>query len=568
MAMNSAGDLTPTPMPAAGRSWLARHRILLVPAGGALAIGAVTAAALLLLAKPANTVEKMVPVSAQIAGFAYLDPSLTQKVNLLRIAHRFPDYQTDKAINTRLDDAFKAAGLSFSGDVQPWLGSEVAFAAQLGEGKTADSPAALFIASRDDAKAVATLARLRVGTWGKTMQWRDEQYGGVGVAVGSPASTGARGGAYAYVDHVVVIAASDTLIKEIIDTDQGRKSRLVDSKDYAATTASLPKDRLALVYVNARSLVASVKSQASKIVVAPGLSVNKKLKDLDAFQGIGLALSARPDGMVADLTVKLDASKLTPATRASLGHAGRPDKVLTWIPGSADGFLAVGNVNRTIQAWLDQPTNDPSLGQLATSFGLTGPHGILQHLTGDLGLEVELDKSLFPVGALVLGTDDAAAMRTFLGNLTALAAQGKAGKAGAAVHTETYLGTTITTVTVPQLSQQGHLVPAYAVLDGMGIVASSPDELKAIIDAHHAGHTISADPTYRQASAASLTKPGTVAFVDLDKVVAALRQSPFMGQAGRLDTKALATVTPLRALIVTANTSADHSDARVVLLIQ
>jgi len=221
MAMNSAGDLTPTPMPAAGRSWLARHRILLVPAGGALAIGAVTAAALLLLAKPANTVEKMVPVSAQIAGFAYLDPSLTQKVNLLRIAHRFPDYQTDKAINTRLDDAFKAAGLSFSGDVQPWLGSEVAFAAQLGEGKTADSPAALFIASRDDAKAVATLARLRVGTWGKTMQWRDEQYGGVGVAVGSPASTGARGGAYAYVDHDVVIAASDTLIKEIIDTGPG-----------------------------------------------------------------------------------------------------------------------------------------------------------------------------------------------------------------------------------------------------------------------------------------------------------------------------------------------------------
>jgi len=560
--------LTPTPIPPPGRSWLARHRILLVPACGALAVGIVTAAALLLLAKPTSMVEKMVPSSAQIAGFAYLDPSLTQKVNLLRVAHRFPDYQTDKAISTRLDDALKAAGLSFSGDVQPWLGSEVAFAAQLGEGKTADSPAALLIASRDDAKAVATLARLRAGTWGKKLQWRDEQYGGVGIAVGSPASTGSKAGAYAYVDHVVVIASSDTLIKEVIDTDQGRKSRLVDSKDYAATIASLPKDRIALVYVNGRSIVASVKSQASKIVVGPGLSVNKNLKDLDAFQGIGLALSARSDGVVADVTVKLDVSALTPATRASLSHAGRPETVLTWIPGSADGFLAVGNVNRTIQAWLDQPTNDPVVGQLAASVGLTGPRGILAHLTGDLGLEFELDKSLFPVGALVLGTDDTASMRSFLANLTGLAGQSTPGKPGATVQTQTYEGTTITTVTMPELSQQGHFVPAYAVLDGVGILASSPEELKAVIDAHHAGHTISADPTYRQASAASLTKPGTVAFVDLDKVVGALRQSPFMGQAGRLDSKTLANLTPIRALILTASSAADRADARVVLLIQ
>jgi hypothetical protein len=412
------------------------------------------------------------------------------------------------------------------------------------------------------------LARLRAGTWGKKLQWHDEQYGGVGIAVGSPGSTGSKAGAYAYVDHVVVFAASDALIKEIIDTDQGRKSRLVDSKDYAATIASLPKDRLALVYVNGRSLVTSVKSQASKIVVAPGLSVNKKLKDLDAFQGIGLALSARADGLVADLTVKLDASALTPATRASLSHAGRPETVLTWIPGSADGFLAVGNVNRTIQAWLDQPTNDPVVSQLAGSVGLTGPHGILAHLTGDLGVEFELDKSNFPVGALVLGTDDPATMRSFLANITGLAGQGTPGKPGAAIHTETYQGTTITTVTVQQVSQQGHFTPAYAVLDGMGVVASSPDELKAVINAHHAGHTISADPAYRQASAASLTKPGTVAFVDLDKVLAALRNSPFMGQAGRLDSKTLANLTPLRALILTATSSADRSDARVVLLIQ
>src|ERR1700716_3937257 len=115
--MSIEGDLTPAPQPdpgqpvppavpaasAAPRSWFLRHRRLLIPAGAVLALGAVSAAAVLLLAKQTPAIEKMVPASADVIAVVNLDPSVTQKVNLLRAVHSFPDYKTDKAFTDKLD---------------------------------------------------------------------------------------------------------------------------------------------------------------------------------------------------------------------------------------------------------------------------------------------------------------------------------------------------------------------------------------------------------------------------------------------------------------------------------
>src|SRR6266480_5475689 len=58
--------------------------------------------------------------------------------------------------------------------------------------------------------------------------------------------------AYGFVDHVVVFATTSVQIHEIIDTDQGRAAKLVDSSDFKATLAALPADRLGYLYVNGR----------------------------------------------------------------------------------------------------------------------------------------------------------------------------------------------------------------------------------------------------------------------------------------------------------------------------
>src|SRR5438067_7382335 len=494
---DNLGDSAPDPgLPAAPptRTWWARHRRLLIPAAGLAVVGAAAAAALVLVLTPKTSVEKMVPATVDVYAVANLDPSVSQKMNLLRAVHRFPDTSTDQKLADQLDKALKDSGITFTGDIQPWLGAQVAVAARIPQGN-ADPPVALFAVSRDDAKAGATLTKLRGGSQGKKYLWHDTTYGGITITVGAPSTStkptsgSLKAGAYAIVDHVVVIASSEALIREIIDADQGRSARLTDSADYKATLAKLPSDRLALLYVNGHSMLSHLKTQLTTPLAA-SLAGIKGLGDAEAFQGAALAFSARPDGLVADAAVRLDAGKLSASTRDALLHAGHAAGVIGWIPSSSDAFFAFASLDRTIQSALDQAGPDPSVRKATDSAGLTGPQGILQHLTGDFAVEAELDRSAFPSGAVMLGTDDATRMRNFFNGILGLAAGGQSGRPTST----TYRGVSITTMAIPGVATQDHFLPAFAVLDGMGILASTPTVLKAIIEAHKVRSTLGKDP--------------------------------------------------------------------------
>jgi hypothetical protein len=598
--MSIEGDLTPAPQPdpgqvppavpvapsAAPQSWFLQHRRLLIPASAVVALGVISAAAVLLLAKPTSTVEKMVPATAQVIAVANLDPSVSQKVNLLRAVHSFPDYKTDKGITDKIDLALKDAGFSFTTDIQPWLGSEIGVSAQLNLVNTESSPSAVYAVSRDDTKARAMLAKLRASTYGKKLQWKDETYSGITISVGTPTDNSEKAAAYSLVDHVVVFATTSAQIREIIDTDQGRAPRLVDSSDFKATLAGLPSDRLGFLYVNGKALVASVKKE---MATTPALSLAlKNLNDVDALQGIGATLSANGDGVLADVLVKIDQSKLSPATRDAFAHAGRADAVVSWIPGSSDAFFAITSLNKTIQSVLDQSGNEASVKAGTDAIGLTGSGGVLPHLTGDAGLEVEFGRSGLPAGAILLGTDDARSMNAFFAKLLALAEGaagsgfGSSGGAGSSFATPspvvaghvsktTYRGVVITSWTSPALGGLGvsALTPSYAVLDGMGILASTPDEVKAIIDTHKGGATIASDPTYKSASNASLTNPSGIIYLDIARLVDAIRKSPFGSQAGLGSGSAVsANLDPVKAVILTAASQPDRATERFFVIVR
>jgi len=587
--MSIEGDQTTTPQPDSGQpvppaapaaavapqSWLLRHRRLLIPAGAVLALGLVSAAAVLILAKQTSSIEKMVPASADVIAVANLDPSVAQKVNLLRAVHSFPDYKTDKAIADKLDLALKDSGFTFSSDIQPWLGSQIAFSAQLNLVKTENSPSAFYAVSRDDAKAQAMLAKLRASTWGKKFQWKDETYNGFAISIATPTDKSQKALAYSFVDHVVVVATASAMIHEIIDAEQGRTARLVDSSDYKATLAALPLDRLGYLYVNGKALVASVKKQ---MATTPAFSLAlKNLNDVDALQGIGATLSANGDGILADVLVKVDQSKLSPATRDAFAHAGKADVLVKWIPKASDGFLAITGLNQTIQAALDQSGNQAAIKSSTDIAGLTGPGGVLPHLTGDAGLEVELGSEGIPAGAILLGTDDARSMNAFFARILALADGAAVSNFGssplraARVTTTTYRGVVITSWASPALAGLGAsaLSPSYAVLDGMGILASTPAEVKAIIDTHKDGASIASDPTYKSASTGSLASPSGIIYLDIAKLVDAIRKSPLGTQAGLGSGSALsANMGPVKAVILTAASQADRATERFFVIVR
>jgi hypothetical protein len=83
----------------------------------------------------------------------------------------------------------------------------------------------------------------------------------------------------------------------------------------------------------------------------------------------------------------------------------------------------------------------------------------------------------------------------------------------------------------------------------MGIVASSPAEMRAIIDAHAGGSNITANPTYQAASADSLSKPAGIIFVNIERVVTVLEKLP---TSSSMDSKAVAYLAPLKAFMLTA----------------
>jgi len=573
--MNNEGDLAPpqpelTPgagslPPSPTRSWFARYGLIVISAAGALVVGTVTVAAVLLLAQPNPSVEKMVPATHDVMVIANLNPSLGQKVNLLRAVHSFPDTRTDTAIATKLDEASKQSGLSFTTDVQPWLGGEVGVSGKMNFESGADSPYALFATSRDDTKAKAALAKLRSGTIGKKYTWRDETYNGISVASGTPTVTSEKPVAYSYVDHVVVLASSVSMIHEIIDTDQGRSARLVDSSDFKATMTLLPSDRVGMGYVAGKALVAGVKKQMTKPSTL-GLPALKSLDDLNALQGIGGAVSATGTGVAFDLAVKLDVNKLSPATRQAFTATGRPDAVLRWVPKSSDGFLAIANVDQSIKTLLAQYGSDPSVQASTDAVGLTGSKGILPHLTGDLGVEVELGSNSIPSGAILIGTNDAAAMNAFFGKLAVLAsATTGQQKPGAGITHTTYRGTVITSWSSPSLGTLPGLMPSYAALDGMGILASSPAEAKALIDAHAGGSNITADPTYQAASSASLANPAGIIYVNMARLVTVLEKLP---SSSGMETTATAYLAPLRAFMFTATSQTGAAVERFFVAIK
>ena len=584
--MNHEGDLTPPqpepipgeapppPPPAPPTSWFSRYRLPVISGAGALAMGAIAVAAILLLAKPNPTVEKMIPATQDAMVIANLDPSLTQKVNLLRAVHSFPDTSTDAAISKKLDEAFKDTGLSFTADIQPWLGGEVAASGKLNFQNGGDSPFALFATSRDDTRAKAALVKLRSGTVGKKYRWSDETYNGISIASGTPTVTSEKPVAYSYVDHVVVIASSAAVIHDIIDTDQGRSPRLVDSADFKATMALLPSDRVGMGYIAGKSLVAGVKDQMNKPSTL-GLPALKTLDDLNALQGIGGTVSATSTGIAFDLGVKLDTGKLSPATRQAFSATGRPDAVLRWIPKTSDGFLAIANVDRSIKTLLDQYGTDSSVKAGTDAVGLTGPGGILPHLTGQLGLEFEVGKGTIPSGAVLIGTNDATAMNAFLGKLLGMAAALGVGNSQGGlltpgvtpaptgqITTTTYRGVVITSWTVPGLSG---VVPSFAAQDGMGILGSSVAEVKAVIDAHATGSTITADPTYTAAAAASLPRPVGILYLNVANLVSAVEKLP---TAGTVDTQAAANLARVKSFMLTGSSQRGSAIERFFVAIQ
>jgi len=470
---------------------------LLVVGGGG------SAAAFLLMRGAGEELLQLVPASSEVVVTAYLDPSAGQKVNLMALADRFPALRDDQGVRRQVDDvldsALEGTGLSHE-DVRPWLGSQVAIVVDVGA--NVDLPTVSFlVASKDDDAAREALDKALQSSLGTE---QTSEYRGAAMHI---FGSGTSSVGYVIVDHVVVLSNHSIGLTRVIDVSAGSALAIADDPAFQETISSLPEGKLGLAYVNPTEIVNRVLSESGlgAVGTAPGLDL------LRAIRGVGATLSAHPDGLAFDVAMRLDPSKLDPATRLQLDQPVHENGVLGFVPADAYVVATQQGLDQTLKPTVDQLLTTAEGEQIRQRIGVDDA---LAALTGDLAFEVGPGSGPVPAaGAIVIGVRDASAVQRTLDGLADLTEVPKG-----TWRASTYLGTTIRYLDDPALTGTG-FVPAYAVVDGAAIVASSPTEIRKVIDTGAgSGPNIGASSSYGRA-VARVPDGGSIVYLDVAAMV-------------------------------------------------
>ncbi len=520
-----------------------------------------------------DAMAKMVPASDQLYVTAYLDPGADQKLNLRDLLERFPAMQgKDPAqkLDETLEQALKPTGLSFADDVKPWLGSQIGAAGTIDDQGQPD--VAVMIATKDDQKALNTMKRLEGLSSNANVTWSSQTYQGVAIRVGQGPQEGVSGGplsgfagnpAYAVVDHTLVVATNPAALKGVIDADQGRGGALSDDASFQKARDALPDEVLGMAYLNVGDVVDRVLPQleagAGFAALPPGCGgdqLNTSLDSLRAFRGLAFSATAQTDGLQLDAGLALDRSKL-PSGAATAVASGHQNAALSFVPQDSYGVLAfegAGLVNTELSGLAKcQPEIRRRIDQL-------GIKDVLSNLSGDMAVSVGPGAQGRPGGALVAAVKDEAKMRSALDALA-----GKlAGHGPARFVSESYKGVTIKSLQSSTPSDSG-IAPSWAVTDGVAIVGTTPDDVKAAIDAH-AGDDITSSSTFKEAAARIDLNNGSLFYADVSKILDAVEQQMPSGDLAGFQ-QVTANLRPVKATILQSGLGGDVLTVRWFFLV-
>jgi hypothetical protein len=132
---------------------------------------------------------------------------------------------------------------------------------------------------------------------------------------------------------------------------------------------------------------------------------------------------------------------------------------------------------------------------------------------------------------------------------------------------ETYRGAVISSLSVPELPTPG-VVPAYAVANGFAILASSPEEIKAILDAHAGSSTIASAANYTAALRGSAGQTSSLSYLDIEAIADAVRANLPPDEQQSYDANVAPNLRPVKAFVETEQCGVDNRTSRLFLLIQ
>jgi hypothetical protein len=335
--------------------------------------------------------------------------------NVITVAKRFPSFpklqaQVQKAV-TSTD-----GGGSFAQDVQPWLGDEAAvglLSITLSGGKP-QPQYAVYLASKDDAKATATIAKdATKGADYKgytTFTSKTDQHQQAAVGKGA-----------------VLIADSETSLHAVIDAREGSAADQLSGVDrYGEALKTLPDDNVLVGYVDGPKLaqladtaVALAGQQAGQAQL-PAAQVNQALNQLDAIRAIAFSAGADAGGF------RLHASTLLDPGRAKdlKMPAAAPLQLLDRAPADAVVFAGVpglGELGQAVASLKSSPQIGQAVSMAEAATGLSLEQDVLPLFSGEAG--AYLAGGAPPSGAVLLLPKDANAAAASLNKITGAVAK-------------------------------------------------------------------------------------------------------------------------------------------------
>jgi len=453
----------------------------------------VVAGYLLLFSAVPDRASRAAPADTALYLKVYLQPSTGQKMNLLSLVGRVPGFRDAATVEGKIHEVARRllaeVGIDYEGDLRPWLGAEVALAmAPPDAGATAPHVLVLAVV-RDPVAARAGVPRLMAGG-GAT--YRPEAYRGRQEMIGDQLS-------YALLDDLLVVADTPERLRAAIDADADAAPSLADSDAFAEAMRTLPADHLASLYLDAGQIGAH-----SGSTLAGGYSTAV------------LALTAKPDGLHVDGSAPFASQKAGKDARAAFALSSNPASLAAWMPRATRVEMVAFGLQQSLAETESRMAADPSFadsiaalnqlrGVAAIGLGINVDRDLLALFDGEAAVALQGLDLTAPRPLLLLRPGDPAAAAVAINRMR----DGLVGR-GSTVTTSRAAGVTVTDVTVPQIGRV-----AYAMVDGVVLLALDPVDVAATLEAHASGDTLANNDRYTAAFELVGTRAGTEIWADL-----------------------------------------------------
>jgi hypothetical protein len=551
----------------------------LLVVASALAVGLLTGRA------ASATVLGYVPSDSIMYGEVRLDLPGDQRAAVASFMSKFPGFADQAAIETKVDEVLdrlvadaSAGEESYSADIKPWFGGEVAFSfgALPDPADAATTPtvlgsmrALLLVSVKDEAAARTWLDATIAASAGATST---EAYGGTTLTLLGDGGEGA----FALIDGKVAVVGDVASVRAAVDTHGA--GGFGASPEIKAALDATSGDHVGFVYLATQALI-DWSNQVGGTAV-PGMGT-------DLYAGlipdwIGMALRFEGDGLITELIAPT-------ATGAPAVGETRASAVAEHVPANAIALTITNDYGKTIVSMLDAYRENPTLKSTIETLDkamstIGGPDKAIGWI-GDAALVVGRTDTGLEAGLVITPTDKAAADGLF-GGLKTILALG-AGDSGVTVRDEAYAGTTITII---DLGSMGDLVKqtgltslpggaglltesrielAYAITDQVVVIGADPGFVRHVLDTT-AATSIAQNDRYR-ALVGRVGQGSGIVFVDITAIrelVEPLLAAGGPGVIAEYEENVKPFLVPFDALIGSSTVQGDLNRSRVIITVK